>query len=334
VDNDSRALYFGPLASTSRVLNELVRWPNYHHTYIDVVDLHISHFTGGRRGGVSGKAPDFSLIVHCAAQPSHEWAERQPALNYTVNVGATVSLLEMTRENFPEARFIFMSSIKVYGDALNDLDFEETDYRYDLPCGHLHYEGFTEEDFTHDSGARSIFGASKAAADTMVIEYGKCYGMRTTCLRAGCVTGMDHRGVPEHGMLSHLVNCVRDGKPYTINGYGGKQVRDQLWVDDLVDAVMLLADGDERGEAYNIGGGRGSACSILDALRHAEACMAKRPILEYAEARKADHKWWITSPRKFMEKYPQWRAMATADEIIKRLCAIDRLRAVGRSVLA
>jgi CDP-paratose 2-epimerase len=258
--------------------------------------------------------------VHCAAQPSHDWAAREPMTDFTVNAHGTMILLEATRRHAPEAVFIFTSTNKVYGDLPNFLPLMETDTRWEIKPQHPYAEHGVDETMSIDKSMHSIFGASKVAADIMVQEYGRYFGIKTGVFRGGCLTGPAHSSAELHGFLSYLVKCVISGRPYTIFGYKGKQVRDNIHSYDLVNAFWHFFQSPRCGEVYNMGGSRHSNCSILEAIHKTEQlCQRKLNYVITPRARTGDHIWWISDVRKFKGHYPKWTFKYSIEGILKEI---------------
>ena len=306
IDNDLRSTFFGPDATTTHIRARLIRdHDNYRHFDIDVRDRDALH------GVFHAHGRDIAVVIHAAAQPSHDWAARDPATDFSVNAGGTFNVLECTRHTCPDAVFIFTSTNKVYGDAPNRLPFVELERRWDLPAGHPCYDGI-DESMSIDASTHSLFGVSKTSADLLVQEYGRYFGMNTVCFRAGCLTGPNHAGAMLHGFLAYLMKCVCTGTPYTIFGYQGKQVRDNLHSADLVAAFDAVVASPPKGEAYNIGGGRVSHCSLLEAIALAEEIAGRRLTVSYdPRARVGDHIWYVSNVGRFQRRYPQWRPRVT-----------------------
>lgn len=301
LDDNSRGRWFGDGGDTTR--NKVER-PNY--TFVDKSVIHFAEHN----------KDTFDVIVHCAAQPSHELANEQPLVDFEANVVSTVRLLEQVRQNSPEAIFIHLSTTKVYGDEINtnpNWPIWEEKRRYISPI--------LISEYTTYSGAHGIFGANKLAADVIVQEYGKEYGLQTVIFRPGCITGKDHAGVRAHGFLSYLAKCIKTGEQYIINGYDGKQVRDQIHVEDLVDAfVEVINDPPTPGEVFVIGGGIGNSISVLEAVDMLERMTGKT--LDFVIdpiARKADHKWNVHDNSKFQQRYPNWKLNYDLTDIMKDL---------------
>ncbi|MBI4689938.1 MAG: NAD-dependent epimerase/dehydratase family protein [Nitrospirae bacterium] len=302
IDNDMRKFFFGPEASTAwnleRIKEEITGYTHY--------DLDIRDRTGMERVFKEFNK-DVKLIIHTAAQPSHDWAAKDPFSDFTVNADGTLVLLEMTRNYCPEAVFIFTSTNKVYGDTPNNLPLAELDTRWEIDIYHKYYEFGIDETMSIDQSKHSIFGASKVAADVLVQEYGKYFGMKTACFRGGCLTGPNHSGTQLHGFLAYLMRCAVTGDNYTVFGYKGKQVRDNIHSFDLVNMFWHFYKNPKIGEVYNAGGGRHSNCSMIEAINMCEEIMGKRMNWSYSEtSRSGDHIWWISDIRKFREHYPEW----------------------------
>jgi CDP-paratose 2-epimerase len=256
------------------------------------------------------------LIIHTAAQPSHDWAAREPLTDFGINADGTLNLLEMTRLHCPEAVFIFTSTNKVYGDLPNFLPLEEQATRWELPKGHRFYDGI-DESMSIDQSKHSLFGASKVAADVLVQEYGRYFGMKTACFRGGCLTGPSHSGAQLHGFLAYLMKCCVTGEEYTIFGYKGKQVRDNIHSYDLITAFDAFWQNPRCAEVYNIGGGRQNNCSVLEAIEACEKISGKKMKYVYSENnRSGDHMWYISHLGKFQSHYPEWQQKYTLHETI------------------
>jgi CDP-paratose 2-epimerase len=332
IDNDMRKYFFGPEASTEWMRKQLeATIPNYQHYSIDVRDQ-AAIFDVFRRGG-----RDISLVIHTAAQPSHDWAAREPLTDFSVNANGTLNLLEATRQFSPDAPFIFTSTNKVYGDSPNALPLVELESRWELDKSHKFAEkGITEEQ-PIDQSLHSVFGASKVAADVMVQEYGRYFGLKTACFRAGCLTGPAHSGAQMHGFLAYLMRCSVTRTPYTVFGYKGKQVRDNMHSSDLIRAFDRFFQSPRSGMVYNIGGSRISNCSMLEAISMCEDISGCAMNWEYgAENRTGDHIWWISDISKFQSHYPgyelQFDCRAILQEIHDR--NQERWRDFSRAALA
>jgi len=302
IDNDMRAHFFGQEASTrwNRLqLEEQV--PNYQHVEADIRDPEAMGRLFSRYGGA------ITGVIHTAAQPSHDWAARDPMLDFTVNANGTLVLLEMTRQHCPEAVFIFTSTNKVYGDTPNSLPLVELETRWELQ-NHPYAAHGIDEQMSIDQSKHSLFGASKVAADVMVQEYGRYFGLKTGVFRGGCLTGPAHSGTELHGFLAYLAKCAVTGKPYTVFGYKGRQVRDNIHSHDLVQMFWHFFQAPRAGEVYNAGGSRHSNCSMQEAIRLCEELTGREMNISYAqENRIGDHIWWISDVRKFRSHYPDWQ---------------------------
>jgi CDP-paratose 2-epimerase len=266
---------------------------------------------------VADVRPD--AVVHAAAQPSHDLAARVPFEDFDTNAGGTLNLLEATRRHAPEAAFVHLSTNKVYGDAPNELPLVETPTRWDY-ADPAHRAG-VDESMRIDRSKHSLFGASKVAADVMVQEYGRYFGLRTCCLRGGCLTGPNHAGVELHGFLSYLVKCNLEGRVYTVYGYKGKQVRDNIHALDVARFVAAFVAAPRCGEVYNLGGGRANSCSILEAFAHAERASGRPMRYEYVDrARDGDHVCYISDLSKARAHYPGWDITKTLPDIFAEVC--------------
>ena len=262
---------------------------------------------------------DIALIIHAAAQPSHDWAASDPHTDFTVNANGTLVMLECARRFCPEATFIFCSTNKVYGDRPNLLPLVETEKRWDLEEDHPFYWGI-DESMSIDDCKHSLFGASKVAADILVQEYGRYFGMKTAIFRGGCLTGARHSGARLHGFLSYLMKCTMTGSPYTVFGYKGKQVRDNIHSYDLVNAFYHFHCAPRIAEIYNIGGSRFSCCSILEAIDLCEEITGKKLNWTYDKTnRVGDHMWWISDIGKFKKHYPDWTLTYTLVDILREI---------------
>jgi len=314
VDNDMRRYFFGDAASTEWNRQELSRdlQGDYIHYNADIRDAAAMEELF--------KDHEFDCIIHTAAQPSHDWAARDPFTDFAINAQGTMVLLEMCRKYCPQAVFIFTSTNKVYGDRPNALPLIESDTRFELPGDHPYYNGI-DESMSIDASTHSLFGVSKAAADLMVQEYGRYFGMKTCVFRGGCLTGPAHSGTELHGFLAWLVKCVATGTPYTIYGYGGKQVRDNIHSFDLVNMFWHFYLNPRCGEVYNAGGSRHSNISIKEAIAKIETILGKQAQVTYREAsRTGDHIWYISDVSKFRSHYPEWNYMYDIDRILEEMC--------------
>lgn len=313
IDNDMRSYFFGKEASTAWNRQELQRlYKNYTHHSFDIRDE--------KKITALFKANYFELIIHTAAQPSHDWAAKEPLTDFSINATGTLLLLEHVRQYCPKSVFIFTSTNKVYGDRPNMLPFVEKALRYELPQNHRYYNGI-DESMSIDNCLHSVFGASKVAADILVQEYGKYFGLSTTVFRGGCLTGPAHSGTQLHGFLAYLVKCIATRTSYTIYGYKGKQVRDNIHSFDLVNAFYHVYKKPRKGEVYNIGGSRHSNISILEAIKKIERVLNKKAQIVYVDQpRRGDHQWYISDVSKFKKHYPTWNYTFTSDMILEDIC--------------
>jgi CDP-paratose 2-epimerase len=322
IDNGMRAQFFGAAASTQWMRERLEREiRGYTHYQTDIRDC----------AGISrifqryGK--DITLIIHAAGQPSHDWAVTDPATDFAVNAGGTSVMLEAARKFAAEAVFLFTSTNKVYGDTPNCLPLVETETRWEIDRSHPYFANGIPESMSIDGALHSLFGASKVAADVLVQEYGRYFGMRTACFRGGCLTGPNHSGTQAHGFLGYLMKCAATETPYTIFGYQGKQVRDNIHSADLVRAFHEFFERPGSGEVYNMGGGRQSNCSVIEAIRMCET-IAGRPLRStYAEEnRRGDHIWWISDTSRFRKQYPSWQQKYDVPGILREIYERNRER--------
>jgi CDP-paratose 2-epimerase len=302
IDNDMRAVFFGQEGSTRWSVDQLRNHvPSYRHHDIDIRDFDELDRIFCEYGDEIG------LVVHTAAQPSHDWAAREPLVDFGVNAQGTLNLLELTRRYAPDAPFIFTSTNKVYGDLPNSLPLVELETRWEVDPAHPFAAAGIDETMSIDRSKHSVFGASKVAADVMVQEYGRYFGLHTACFRGGCLTGPGHSGAELHGFLSYLVKMALTGGRYRVYGYKGKQVRDNIHARDLVDAFVHFARAPRSAEVYNIGGSRECNCSMQEAITLCEEMLGTRMDVEYVdEHRSGDHIWWISDIRRFQSHYPEW----------------------------
>ena len=302
IDNDMRAQFFGAEASTKRTRDDLIATVNnYEHHNIDIRDATaLTELFKKHRGKIDA-------IVHTASQPSHDWAARDPDTDFSINANGTLNLLDAARKFCPEAPFIFTSTNKVYGDTPNCLPFRELERRWEIQPGH-EYEAGIPETMSIDQSKHSLFGVSKTAADLLVQEYGRYFGMPTVCFRGGCLTGPAQAGAELHGFLSYIMICAVSGRRYRVLGYKGKQVRDNLHSGDLVEAFVEFIRAPRAGEVYNIGGSRFANCSVFEAVDLCEEISGRKLRWEYEEKNRiGDHIWWISDVRKFQSHYPKWQ---------------------------
>jgi CDP-paratose 2-epimerase len=314
IENDTRAMLFGSEASTSHVTERLLReLPTFRCNDLDIRDREGIERIFAEEGG------EIELIVHTAAQPSHDWAASDPQADFGINANGTLNLLEATRQHCPDATFVFTSTNKVYGDTPNRLPLEELETRVELPRDHPYFDGI-DTTMSIDTTLHSLFGTSKAAADLLVQEYGRYFGMPTVCFRAGCLTGPNHAGAQLHGFLAYLLKCIVTGERYTVFGYDGKQVRDNLHSADLVDAFLLFHENPRPAAVFNIGGGRDNACSVLEAIAMCEQVAGRELHWELSEeARTGDHRWWISDLGEFGAQYGGWRPRRDLETILREI---------------
>ena len=315
LDNDMRRQFFGEDASTAWNRNRLQQelGDQYRHFEVDIRDAQaVNRLFAAHAGAIA-------LIIHTAAQPSHDWAARDPQTDFSVNANGTLNLLEATRTYAADAPFIFTSTNKVYGDTPNRLPLIEQEQRWEIEPTHT-YAGGIREDMSIDQTLHSLFGASKVAADVLVQEYGRYFGMKTACFRGGCLTGPNHSGTQLHGFLAYLMKCTVTGTPYTVFGYKGKQVRDNIHSADLIRAFHEFYKAPRSGEVYNIGGGRFSNCSMLEGIDLCEQIAGRKLNWTYSEQnRVGDHIWWIGDNGKFASHYPDWALAYDVPRILREI---------------
>ena len=314
IDNNLRKFFFGKDGSTkwikSRLLKRNKKFRNYN---IDIRN------TSGLEKIFRKYNKNIKLILHCAAQPSHDYGKNFPIIDFNINATGTLNLLELTKKFCSDAPFIFMSTNKVYGDNPNKLNFTEKKTRWELKKTHKYYSGI-DENFSIDNCTHSFFGVSKTYADLIVQEYGKNVGLKTVCFRSGCITGPNHSGAKLHGFLSYLVKLTLSKKKYSIIGYKGKQVRDNLHSYDLVNCFWHFFKKPRVGEIYNMGGGRHSNCSIIEALDMVENLTGFNIKEQKIKTpRIGDHIWYISSLKKFKKHYPNWKQKYNTKKIIEEL---------------
>ena len=315
LENDMRGRLFGADASTapttirlSRTLGDSFRSLEIDVRDADAVDRVVASVQGS-----------LELVVHTAAQPSHDWAASDPQTDFTINANGTLNLLEATRRHAPDATFIFCSTNKVYGDLPNHLPLIDVGDRLDLPREHRYYGGI-DTSMSIDASTHSLFGVSKSAADLMVQEYGRYFGIPTVSFRGGCLTGPNHAGTMLHGFLSYLMRCTITGEPYTVFGYGGKQVRDNIHSVDLVTAFHAFHRAPRVAAVYNIGGGRQSNCSMLEAIRTCERIAGRDLNWGLREQNRiGDHRWWISDIQPFRDDYPEWTITYDIEAVLSEI---------------
>lgn len=319
IDNDMRRAFFGDDASTewNRIGLEQELGSRYHHHHVDIRDSDAIDALFRKYRSAT------SLVIHAAAQPSHDWAARDPHTDFSVNAHGTLNLLEATRQFSPGAAFIFMSTNKVYGDRPNALPYIEKELRWEIDSTHTYANGI-REDMSIDETMHSLFGASKLAADVLVQEYGRYFSLNTACFRGGCLTGPAHSGTELHGFLAYLMKCTVSGVPYTVFGYGGKQVRDNIHSFDLVRAFDEYSKEPRSGAVYNIGGGRFSNCSMLEGIRMCEQIADRELDWTYSEQnRTGDHIWWISDVARFQRDYPEWQLTYDVALILREIYELN-----------
>lgn len=325
IDNDMRKAFFGDEASTdwNRRRLEAGLGAKYEHADLDIRD------SGGIDALFKRLGTDIVLVIHAAAQPSHDWAATDPATDFTVNANGTLNLLEATRKHCPEAPFIYTSTNKVYGDTPNRLPLIELETRWEIDPGHA-YRGGIREDMSIDDSTHSLFGVSKAAADLLVQEYGRYFGLRTSCFRGGCLTGPNHSGTQLHGFLAYLMKCVVTGTPYTVFGYKGKQVRDNIHSSDLIRCFDEVFQAPRVAEVYNIGGGRFSNCSMLEAITMSQEIAGREMNWSYTDQNRiGDHIWYVSDLARFQEHYPKWKMEYDVPSILREMHEVFRGRVGG-----
>lgn len=318
IDNNLRQYFFGRDGSVAWKTAELQQTcPHYQHHDLDIRDEAQINVLFQRYGH------QIALVVHAAAQPSHDWAAREPLTDFTINANGTLILLEATRQHCPDAVFIFTSTNKVYGDTPNQLPLVEHPRRWELDPHHAYAQHGIDESMSIDHSKHSLFGASKVAADVLTQEYGRYFGLKTAVFRGGCLTGPAHSGAELHGFLAYLVKCAISGRPYTIFGYQGKQVRDNIHSADLVNAFWHFFQNPRPGEVYNLGGSRHSHCSLLEAIDQiAELSGYRVNYAQVDQARSGDHIWWVSDVRKFQQHYPAWQYQFNLTQILQQIIAV------------
>jgi CDP-paratose 2-epimerase len=322
IDNNMRQYFFGADGSvdwnTKQLTGSLKRFT---HETADIRDDKAINALFKRYG------KSVELVAHCAAQPSHDWAAKEPMTDFTVNANGTLVMLEATRLIAPDACFIFTSTNKVYGDTPNRLPLVEQDKRWEIDKSHPYYKHGIDETMSIDQTKHSLFGASKVAADVLTQEYGRYFGMKTGTFRGGCLTGPSHSGAELHGFLAYLVRCALTARPYTIFGYKGKQVRDNIHSHDLVNCFWHFYKAPKAGATYNIGGSRHSNCSVLEAIDMIEEISGKRVPFTLSDANRiGDHIWWISDVRAFQKDYPNWKYEYDMKAILTEIIAAGRER--------
>jgi CDP-paratose 2-epimerase len=322
IDNDMRSTFFGREASTAWKAEELQAQlgHRYHHYDLDIRDREAILGLFEDDGG------DIELVIHAAAQPSHDWAAKEPFTDFDINAVGTLNLLEATRRFAPDAVFIFTSTNKVYGDRPNALPLQELETRFEIDPDHTYAAGI-REDMPLDACMHSLFGASKVAADILVQEYGRYFSMRTACFRGGTLTGPAHSATELHGFLGYVMRCTMTGTPYTVFGYKGKQVRDAIHSNDLIRAFDAFWKNPRIAEVYNIGGGRFSHCSVIEAIEMSQEIVGEELTWSYSETNRiGDHIWWVGDNAKFHSHYPEWELEYDVARILKEIQEFNRER--------
>ena len=315
IDNDMRQTFFGSEASTKWQQQELEQnlGKKYRHVDGDIRNEQLIERTFSEFGN------EIKLIVHAAAQPSHDWAASAPKVDFSVNANGTLNMLEATRRHCPNAVFIFTSTNKVYGDTPNRLPLIEQETRWEIDSRHTYNNGI-REDMSIDQCLHSLFGVSKVAADVLVQEYGRYFGMKTVSFRGGCLTGPNHSGTQLHGFLAYLMKCTVTGTPYKVFGYQGKQVRDNIHSFDLIQAFDNFFENPRSGEVYNIGGSRFSHCSMQEAIALCQQIAGRELEYEYVETnRTGDHIWYVSDVSKFQHDYPKWKLTFDIEAILRQI---------------
>ena len=315
IDNDMRAVFFGKEASTAGNLASLgaALGRAFTHHSIDVRD------DAAIDALIASLGRNIAVVVHTAAQPSHDWAAREPLTDFGINAVGTLNMLEATRRHCPEAPFIFTSTNKVYGDTPNRLPLEEHEARWEIAADHTYADGI-REDMSIDHTLHSIFGVSKAAADLMVQEYGRYFDMPTVCFRGGTLTGPAHAATELHGFLGYVMRCTMTNTPYTVFGYGGKQVRDAIHCDDVASAFEAFFRAPRVAEVYNLGGGRHANCSVREAIALSQDIAGRELTWSYDDTnRVGDHIWWIGSNERFATHYPSWKLTRDIPTILREI---------------
>lgn len=315
IDNDMRSYFFGKNASTKWNQQYLKKsLNNFHSLNIDIRNKEALTKVFKKYG------KNISLVIHTAAQPSHDWAAKEPFTDFSVNANGTLNVLELTKLYAPDAVFLFTSTNKVYGDTPNLLPLIELEKRWEVAENHPYYKRGIDESMSIDQTKHSIFGASKVAADVMVQEYGRYFGMKTCVFRGGCLTGPSHSGTELHGFLSYIVKCGIENKNYTIYGYKGKQVRDNIHSFDLINAFYEYYKNPRPGAVYNMGGGRHSNCSVIEAIEHIQDLTGREFQYKLSdENRIGDHIWWISDVSKFQNDFPNWNYKYSFKTIIEEI---------------
>jgi CDP-paratose 2-epimerase len=315
IDNNMRAYFFGKEGDTEWNKGRLQeKYQNFKSESLDIRNYNELETV------FKEYQTDISLVIHSAAQPSHDWAAREPLTDFGVNANGTLNLLELTRLHCPEAVFIFTSTNKVYGDTPNYLPLQELETRWEIEPEHPYFQNGIDEKMSIDHSTHSVFGASKVAADIMVQEYGRYFGMKTGVFRGGCLTGPNHAGVQLHGFLAYMMKCAVEKREYTIFGYKGKQVRDNIHSFDLVNMFWHFYQNPGSGKVYNAGGGRHSHCSLLEAVHMCEEISGNTFLYSLADANRiGDHQWYVSDLTRFQEDYPDWKYQYNLTDILSQI---------------
>lgn len=315
IDNNQREALFGADASVAWNIARLQQSiKNYTHHTCDIRDY------TNLEAIFAQYNIDIHLIVHAAAQPSHDWAAKEPLTDFTINANGTLNLLELTRKYCEKAVFVFTSTNKVYGDTPNRLPLIEQETRWEIDPNHAFYAKGIDESMSIDNTKHSLFGASKVAADVLVQEYGKYFGMNTGVFRGGCLTGPKHSGTQLHGFLAYLMKCAITKDHYTIFGYEGKQVRDNIHSWDLINMFWHYYQNPRQGEVYNAGGSRFSNCSMQEGIQLCEQITGNKMNYSYTETNRiGDHIWWVSDVSKFQEHYPTWSYRYNLEDILNQM---------------
>lgn len=322
IDNNMREYFFGRDGSVSWNTQALkASLPRFTHYPADIRNE-------GAIGNIFRRyGSETAVVIHAAAQPSHDWAAKEPLTDFGVNGTGTLILLEAVRKYCPDAPFIFTSTNKVYGDTPNSLPLVEMETRWEIDESHPYFGYGIDEAMTIDNSKHSVFGASKVAADVMTQEYGRYFGLKTGVFRGGCLTGPAHSGAKLHGFLAYLIKCVVTGTHYTVFGYKGKQVRDNIHSNDLVTAFWHFFQNPIPGAVYNMGGSRHSNCSVLEAIELAQEAAGERLSYSISDtAREGDHIWWVSDVRRFQRDYPEWRYEYDLETMINEMVEATRIK--------
>lgn len=319
IDNNLREYFFGAEGSTAGVREQLEALRGYSHAALDIRDAAAVDALYRSLGA------GLKLVVHAAAQPSHDWAAREPHTDFGINAVGTLNLLESHRRHARDATFVFMSTNKVYGDRPNSLPLVEEATRWEVAADHPFRARGIDESMSLDQCTHSLFGVSKTSADLLVQEYGRYFGMPTVVLRGGCLTGPAHAAARLHGFLAYLMKCCAQGLPYTVCGYKAKQVRDNIHSDDLVAAIMAIHGNPRAGAVYNIGGGRANSCSMLEAIALCERLSGRKLQWTYSDTHRiGDHIWWISDTARLEQDYPSWRQQYSLEQTLRQILDANR----------